>query len=94
MSTLDPVSGIGGSSLPPLSPTQAASLAAGEAKASTAKQAPGATDASAIKPPSGAAVVQKHAEPFLLVPTEPLSQAVLAELIGLQPPLKAAAAAQ
>jgi hypothetical protein len=38
--------------------------------------------------------VQKHAEPFLLVPTEPLTEAVLAELIGLQPPFKDAAAAQ
>lgn len=87
MSTLDAVSAIGGSGLPPLSPTQAASQSA-------VKQATGATDAPAIKPPSGTAAVQKHAEPFLLVPTEPLTEAVLAELIGLQPPFKDAAAAQ
>jgi hypothetical protein len=87
--SFDVVSGIGGSNFAPLDRTNAISqpnavTASSELPTSQTSQAGAAqatgTSVSAINPP-------KAAQPFLLVPTEPLTPAVLAELVGRQAPL-------
>lgn len=84
------VSGIGASSFASLDRAYAVNqpnvveASSGATQASQTIQAGAAqaagTSSSAINPP-------KAAEPFLMVPTEPLTPTVLAELIGRQAPL-------
>jgi len=97
------VSGLSGNSLAPLdrlsmvNQSGGATLAATAAQSAAAPPIPGATQVPGVTQIPGVTQVTgnpatnapppKPAPPFILVPTEPLTAAVLAELIGRQPPL-------
>jgi hypothetical protein len=80
--SFDAVSGISGSSFAPLDRASAVNQAAAAAQLAVGAQATGATSASGA--PAPAISLPKPAQPLLLVPTMPLTPAVLAELIGRQ----------
>jgi hypothetical protein len=96
--SLDAVSGISGSSLASLDRSSTVTQAAPPAPGSGPTQALGATRASGAVQASGASgtptQAPMQAQPLLLIPTEPLTPRVLAELIGLQVPLSGTAFGQ
>jgi hypothetical protein len=85
------ISGLSGISLAPPDRPSTVNQAAGTTLTATATQSAGVTQipgvTQATGDPATKAPLPKPAQPFILVPTEPLTAAVLAELIGRQPPL-------
>jgi hypothetical protein len=73
---IDGVSGVSGSGSASLSQASAVTQVSASAQTAATTQASGQ--------PTTAASAPKPVQPFLLVPTEPLSPTVLAELIGHQ----------
>jgi hypothetical protein len=73
--SLDAVSGLSGSSFAPLNRAPAVTQVAAPTQGSPVTSGASQATASAIDP-------TKPSEPLLLVPTQPLSPTVLAELIG------------
>jgi hypothetical protein len=77
--SFDAVSGLGGSSLAPLDRASAVTQVAAATQTPAATPAPAAAPGEPPTPPPSPA---KPGQPVLLVPTEPLSPTVLAELVG------------